>query len=242
VFVDISISETKRKDMKIGLKRLSGLLLAGVVLFTFASTEAMAKKKTKDGVYIGGNLAYINLGDATVEADIVVGGMQLHVESTFKSKSALGGSVVVGFKKQDMDMKFEAEYLTHKNDTDKAEQKITGAINLTQDLDVEDGDYLKASTIFLSAYKLIKIDRQMSGVVGGGLGSTKYEDNEDLDEKATSFHISGGVEKQLNANLTIVGMIRFIKYGDYTISEDGVDADISFDLTTALQAGIRYQF
>ncbi len=240
--------------MEKSLKRFGGLLLSVVVLFMLVGTEAMAKKKTvkslkkykkskmnsktKDGVYMGGNLAYVMLGDTTTKADFPG---PIHSESTIKSKNAFGGSIVIGFKKHDMGMRFEAEYLTHKNDAGSAEIKMTGIVNLTEDMDVN-GDNIKISTIFLSAYKLIKIDRQISGVIGGGVGSTKYKDNDDLDEKATSFHISGGIEKQINSNFTIVGMIRLIKYGGFTPTNADIEADISYDLTAALQAGIRYQF
>lgn len=112
--------------MNIGLKRLSGLILAGVVLFAFASTEAMAKKKsykkskkvkkskrskrskkinvttekTKDGVYVGGNLAYVIPGDVVMSGSIGA----IEFETTKALKSSLGISAVVGYKKQDMAM------------------------------------------------------------------------------------------------------------------------------------------
>ncbi len=140
-------------------------------------------------------------------------------EGTAEYDNGIGISVLGGLKKNGM--RFELEYLTHTNDYSDS-----------------DSD-LKFNTIFLGAYKKFGKESATAPIFGASIGSTKITDDGDYDETTTAIQLGGGVDGKINNNLSWVAMLKLIKYNDYTSDND---IDTSFDMTIAVQGGIRYSF
>lgn len=229
--------------MKTIFQRFRILVLTAGIVLSFVGTHAMAK----DGAYVGGNLAFVKPGDMvnTNEFNNALLGMDLTTENKLSFKFGVGASILGGYQKGDM--RAEVEFLTHKNDADKITQTVKGRffgqpVDTEEEVDAGDG-YLKQTTIFISGYKLFKKSGKVTPIGGIGLGSTSLSDGDDLSEKVLSVHFSGGLEGNINKNLSWSGMMRLIKYGKMTIEQDnGSETEYTFNVGFALQGGIKYQF
>ncbi len=186
-------------------KNINKIIVVGLI----ATLGMISTASAKDGGYIGGNLAYVKQGDLNWDDGDDSGGLAFD--------NGIGISVLGGLKKNGM--RFELEYLTHKNDFSDG-----------------DGD-LKFNTIFLGAYKKFGKESATAPIFGASIGSTKLV-NDDGDETTTAIQIGGGVDGKINNNLSFVAMLKLIKYNDFESDGD----DVSFDMTIAVQGGIRYSF
>ncbi len=92
------------------------------------------------------------------------------------------------------------------------------------------------SSILMSGYYRLNT-KNFSPIFGAGLGSTTISDENSF--TTTSFHITGGVESMISQKLSWTALLRYMKYGDIEFDDGGTG---SFDPTFALMGGVKYSF
>ncbi len=169
----------------------------------------------KYGFYAGGNFAIVKQGDLTREDEI-----NEHEPLPFKIYAGI--SALGGYKFNNN--RVELEYFTHKNKAD-----------------IDNSGTLYFDSLLVSFYHRANKSK-LSPILGLGVGGSRVE-NGFSDYSTTAYHISAGIDGQIDPKLSWNAMVRVMKYNDFDVNDDNtVDVTWSFDPTIAVVAGVKYFF
>ena len=117
-------------------------------------------------------------------------------------------------------------------------------------LGIEDGDF-KFTGFMATGYLDFPIENtKWEPFIGLGLGTMEVDAEEactvaantDCTESAFSYSLSGGVNYALSPTSSITGKITYMNIGDITISNAGVDVDLTEITSLSALVGIKFMF